>query len=181
MTRLFVVALAFLAYSVPAFSYEEDPLDSPAVAGAYPILIKRTEKRDRNNNLLCGMVIRCLLPTEHDCRTQFKSEKDGNVYSVVYAPGHSDVKRSDKGSLSVQGWMAGDTRLAPPGVPAPIMDFVWDITGQLSFDQATGLFTYTQKQKATGVTASMLDQTIEAGGFSLKDITYCAGMMQVAP
>src|SRR5207253_431925 len=96
----FTLALAILV-AMPAFAADdEDVLDSAAVATEYPTLIKRAEKRDGQQELVCGIVIRCKLPNEKECRIQYKSElaTDG-IYSVVYGTGTSQVKRGKNGSL----------------------------------------------------------------------------------
>jgi hypothetical protein len=179
MTR-FILALAFLI-SVPAFSADDDVLDSAQIASDYPTLIKRAEKRDRNNDLVCGLVIRCKLPTEKECRVQYKSEKVAGVYSVIYAPGSSQVKRGKNGSLQVGGTFGGDVRAPQSGISAPIMSYSWEVDGQLSYDDSKKLFTYTQKQKTASVKATFNNQTQDAGSFGLNDITHCAGMIQIAP
>ncbi len=178
-----MVHLLIALFAATAFGYapDDDVLDPPAVAMRFPYLIKRTEKRASNQSLECGVVIRCSLPNEQDCHIQLLSERDGGVYSVIYSPGHSSVKRANDGSLSVSGWMVDDVRTAPPGLLAPLMSFVWETTGNLSFSSSTHLFDFTEKQSAIGVTATVLHQSVEAKGFKLPDVEHCSGMYQTAP
>jgi hypothetical protein len=159
----------------------DDVLDPPAIAAQFPYLIKRTERRDANQALSCGVVVRCSLPNEVDCHVQLLSAKDGGVYSVIFSPGHSSVKRGNDGSLSVSGPMVDDVRAPQAGMPAPLMSFVWLVTGNLTFNSKSHLFDYVQKQSAIGVTATLYHQDVEAQGFKLPDIAHCSEMLEIAP
>ena len=177
---MLTLLIHLLAAPTPAHAMD-DVLDPPAIAARYPYLIKRTERRDVNQSLSCGVVIRCSLPNDEDCHVQYKSGKDGDVYSVTYSPGHSSAKQGSDGSLLVSGNMVDDVRAPQPGLPAPLMSFVWQITGNLSYRSNTRLFDYTQKQSAIGVTATTFNQNVEAQGFKLPDLELCTGMLQIAP
>ena len=178
MTRI-LMAMAFLA-SVVVFADEpSDVLDSQQTALEYPTLIKRLEKRDRNNNLTCGVVIRCKLPTEKECRVQYQSEKTPGIFTVVYDSGSSQVKRGKNGELKVDGKVGNDVRQPAAGMTAPTMSYRWEIDGQLSYDDGKKLFTYVQKQKTDSVKATFNGKTQDGGSFGLDDITHCAGMMQI--
>ena len=176
----FAMALAILA-AVPSFA-DDDALDSAATASDYPTLIKRLEKKDRNGALVCGLVIRCKLPSEKECRVQYKSEKvtDG-IYTVAYAPGTSKVTRGKNGSLKFEGSFGGDNRAPQAGIPAPTLSYAWEVDGELKYDDGQKLFTYNQKEKTKQVKATFNGRTDDASGFGLPDVTHCAGMIQIAP
>jgi hypothetical protein len=178
MTRI-VLALAFLV-SVPAFS-DDDPLDPAQIQNAYPTMIKRAEKRDRSDNVICGIVVRCLGADEKECHLQYKSEIDNGFYSVVYASHTSQVNHGSNGSITVKGKFANDVRIPAPGVPAPTMTYVWEIDGQLNYDENKKVFNFTQKQQANTVTASYASQTQGEDPFYLNDVHPCSGMIQISP
>jgi hypothetical protein len=176
-----ILALALLV-SMPALAADEDVLDSADTASIYPTLIKRVEKKDRDGKLLCGVVVRCKLPSEKECRVQYKSEKvTDSIYTVAYGPGTSQVKRGKNGSLEVKGSFGGDTRAPAPGIPAPSLTYAWEVDGKMSYDEGQKLFTYQQKQSTKSVKSTFNGSTNDAGGFGLPDVTHCAGMTQIAP
>jgi hypothetical protein len=181
--KLTILSLTILASLSAAIAVaDDDVLDSDSVRTEYPTLIKRLEKRDRDGKLVCGLVIRCKLPSEKECRMQYVSEliPDG-VYTVAYDAGTSQVQRGHNGSLNVKGTIKNDVRKPVPGMPAPTMIYSWDITGSLNYDDSKKLFTFVQKQSVNQANAILNGKSYGTQGFDVDDIAHCSGAVQVAP
>jgi hypothetical protein len=185
LVLLSVALLPSLAWSQQPLT--EDALDpasvsQPVAAGGegYVHLIARFEKRDSAGAAECGVVVRCMAPSETDCRIQYKTELGQRPVGVVkLTPATSGVRRGDRGTFEVKGQFS-ESRAAAEGVPAPALHYLWELSGVVKATR-DGAFNYVQKQRAASVEVSFNGQRSRIAGFALDETTHCRNMIKVAP
>jgi hypothetical protein len=177
MTR-FILVLSFLI-AAPALA-EVDVLDSPALNDEYPYVVKRLEKRTSDGALICGLVVRCKLPDERDCRMQYKSEvATDSIYVTAFDDGTSSVSRKGNGSLLVTGAFSNDKRAAQPGFSAPAIEYTWGLKADVKYDKAKKTFTFKQQQGTLVHRATFNNEVQDVKKFVLKSVTHCTEMTQL--